>query len=261
MSKLDYHLGSTIDDSMAESIAEEKPPKAGLAKKKKSRVGSGSHILKSSKGRFKHPKNADLIEDCNIAGTSVYSKQSRGNNRTKYDSKSPFGRGINKNKKGKNNAKDEKSTDADEDSKTWGLMGRAIDKRNSTKFTHHTNSEEESSWVGLKVGSSNEKTKKTVSKIASKRTNSKMRKQKIADQKIQNKNPPSNNKKFEEEKIEEEIEAQESYSYKFDVSNQSPNKKNSMKEISESLGHNEQSFKTKKSQKAQNMSKKCILIV
>jgi hypothetical protein len=63
VSKLDFHLGSTIDDSMAESLAEEKPPKSGMAKKKKSRVGSGSHILKSSKGRFKNPKNADLIDD------------------------------------------------------------------------------------------------------------------------------------------------------------------------------------------------------
>ena len=136
------------------------------------------------------------------------------------DSTSPFPQHNAKNKR-KNLRKDEKSTDIDEDSKRWGLAGRAIDKKNSTKVTHDTTSENgENSWIKSRRNlSSNEKGKKSTKYS---RENSRIRLKKNS-QKLSKKT--KTNKKMEEEKVHGEIDVQDSYSYKFEVSNSSPQKK------------------------------------
>lgn len=163
ISKIDYFLGSTLDESMmGESQPEEiMSKKAAVSKTRKSkiRVGSGNTQLHHKKGLLRNSKNTDEASQ----DTSINARMaSKGKNRTRYDSKSPFPQNNVRNRRGKQMAKDEKSTDADEDSKTWGLMGRGIDKRNSTKATNNTNSENgDSPWIGAKANlSSNEKNKK-----------------------------------------------------------------------------------------------------
>lgn len=216
ISKIDYFLGSTIDEStMGESMNDETTAKSGTSKAKKTRIGSGDHQFANNKGRFKNTKNADLIEDS--------SQMSKSKNRTRYSSKSPFLRNNVKNK----NLKPDKQNEADGDSK-FGLSGKAIDKRNSTKVTQHTNSENgENSWIKGNI-SSNEKSKNK--KTKEKRSGSMVRKQ--AKQSIKQKNlkssqnpPDLNNCLEEEDKIVEEIEVHESYNNKFDDSHNSSHKK------------------------------------
>lgn len=165
VSKLDFFLGSTLDDSiMGESLGEDTSTKKSTiqSQKKKIRVGSGNTQLKHRKGLLKNSKNAE--------DGGQHRNDSKAKNRTRYGSTSPFIQSNVRNRKSKGTAKDEKSTDADEDSKTWGLMGRCIDKRNSTKATNNTNSENgDSPWIGAKGNrSSTEKVKKNTKGDASK---------------------------------------------------------------------------------------------
>lgn len=170
MSKIDSYLGSTLDDSvMAESAGDDATSKkSGITNSKKSklRVGSGNTQLKHKKGLLRNSKNEDLVdENSNLGGVRRSQKEKSTNkmrNRTKYGSTSPFPQNNGRDRRGKNVARDEKSTDADEDSKTWGLKGKGVDKRNSTKATNNTNSENgDSSWVVAKGSiSSNEKSKR-----------------------------------------------------------------------------------------------------
>jgi hypothetical protein len=145
MSKIDYFLGSTVDEStMGESMNDDTTANSSKIKGKKMRIGSGDFNPKNHKGKSKNTKNADLIDD--------NAKASISKNRTRYSSKSPFLRNNGKNKQ----TKTDKATEADKDAK-WGLSGKAIDKRNSTKVTEQSTSEnEESSWVKGNI-SSNEK--------------------------------------------------------------------------------------------------------
>lgn len=184
MPKVDSYLGSTLDDSiMAESAGDDvTSKKSGITNSKKSklRVGSGNTQLKHRKGLLRNSKNEDLVdESSNPGGPRKGQKEKSTNkmrNRTKYGSTSPFPQNNSRDWRTKNVGKDEKSTDADEDSKAWGLKGKGVDKRNSTKATNNTNSENgDSSWIiGKGSISSNEKNKRNP-KLAN-RENSVMRK-------------------------------------------------------------------------------------
>ena len=145
--KLDLYLGSTIDDSVALDSIEENTGKKSLHNSSKIRVGSGNTQLKHHKGLLKTSKIDDNWDDA----TTLNKNSEDGNNdyenklkhRTRYSSVSPFPK-INKNK----NDPNEKSTD-DEDLKGWGARKNiVIDKRNSTKVTNNTNSEnDDNSWI------------------------------------------------------------------------------------------------------------------
>ena len=145
--KLDLYFGSTIDDSVAlESIEEETENKKSLAGSKL-RIGSGNIQIKHHKGLLKSSK----VDENNDDNTTLNKNSEDGNNenlkknkkRTRYSSISPLSN-INKAKPDPN----EKSTD-DEDIKGWGARRNiAIDKRNSTKVTNNTNSEnDDNSWI------------------------------------------------------------------------------------------------------------------
>lgn len=177
-SKLEFFLGtSTIDDScMVESTEEVSSKQSTLSKSKKSkiRVGSGNYQLKHKKGLLKGSINADISEQINQKGSKLNRSKDCRNSKTraKNGSTSPFLQQHNSRINGKMRNRDEKSTDADEDSKTWGLAGKAIDKRNSTKATNVTNSENgDSSWVKSKANASSGDKTSNLSKI-SKRGNS-----------------------------------------------------------------------------------------
>lgn len=146
-------MSSTIDEStMGESIVETKSIKSGKSKtKSKVRASSGISHFNKKKGRFRGTKNADLMNDESDTSNSYKMKQTSGRKVNKrMSSKSPFPQKNSKNIR-KSTAKDEKSTDADEDSKVWGLIGNGIDKKNCTKGTYHTNSEnEDNPWVKSK---------------------------------------------------------------------------------------------------------------
>ena len=219
VSKVDYFLASTVDDSACdESMADSRSNKSSISKTKtKGRATSGiSHLKK--KGKLGHKKNADLIDDDGSYMSGIDKKKNIKKSKKRVGSTSPFPQQNARNKK--NLRKDEKSTDIDEDSKQWGLAGKAIDKKNSTKVTHDTTSENgDNSWIMSKGHASSNEKKKKASKFS--RGNSKVR---------PNKNPKKVPKKkapqqMEEEKIYEEIDPQDSYSYKFDVKNQSPHGK------------------------------------
>jgi hypothetical protein len=199
---------------MGDSMNDDTTANSSKIKGKKLRIGSGDFNPKNHNGKHKNTKNADLIDD--------NAKASISKNRTRYSSKSPFLRNSGKNKQ----TKAGKATEADEDAQ-WGLSGKAIDKRNSTKITQQSTSEnEESSWVKGNI-SSNEKTENK--KIGERRSGSMMKKQakhivKPQKHKI-NQNQPKLVNNLEEGKIAEEIEVQESYTTKFDASQFSPNRK------------------------------------
>lgn len=223
VSKVDYFLASTVDDSICDdSMADSRSNKSYISKtKSKGRATSGiSHLKK--KGKFGPKKNADLIDDEGSYMSGMEKKKNSKKTKKRIGSTSPFPQQNVRNKK--NIRKDEKSTDIDEDSKQWGLTGKAIDKKNSTKVTHDTTSENgDNSWIMTKGHASSNEKKKKPTKFS--RGNSKVR---------LNKNPKRLPKKkapqeMEEEKIHEEIDAQDSYSYKFDASNQSPHKKGQAK--------------------------------
>ena len=148
-SKIDYFLASTIDDStMGESIIETRSSKP--KNKAKNRASSGISQLHKKKGRFSGNKNSDIIEDESYNSNSNKTKKTAiTKNKKRINSKSPFPQYNTRNKR-KGTAKDEKSTEADEDSKMWGLTGKGIDK-NRTKVTNHTNSENgDNPWVESK---------------------------------------------------------------------------------------------------------------
>jgi len=218
VSKVDYFLASTVDDSILEdSMADSRSNKSFISKtKSKGRATSGiSHLKK--KRRVGPKKNADLIDDNGSYMSGVDSKKNV-KKKKRIGSTSPFPQQNLRNKK--NLRKDEKSTDIDEDSKQWGLAGKGIDKKNSTKVTHDTTSENgDNSWIISKGHASSNEKKKRGAKFS--RGNSKIR---------PNKNPKrvpkkKDSKEMEEEKIHEEIDAQDSYSHKFDASKNSPHRK------------------------------------
>ena len=133
ISKLDYFLQSTIDDSNPnDSGAENKSTKSGITKaKSKVRSGSGAHLIKNKKGRFKGTKNADLIDAESEASSSHYQRREVNSKAKKrIGSTSPFPQQNLRNKKKNQILREEqKSTDVDEDSKLWGLTGKGIDKK------------------------------------------------------------------------------------------------------------------------------------
>ena len=236
ISKIDYFLASTIDDSnMEESTFEDKSSKSGMRKaKSKIRTGSGAQHLKSKKAKMSKKKNADLIENESQASTTQHQRKTVNSKlKKRTGSTSPFQHQNLRNRKKNHGLKDEqKSTDVDEDSKLWGLAGKAIDKRNSTKITHHTNSEnDENPWVSVKGNiSKNNKIKKNT-KIGHKENSVVRKKNQKNPEKMIKKNKKQSqaglNNELEEEKEYEESEIIDSYSYKFEINNKSPQKDHS----------------------------------
>lgn len=151
ITKVDYFLGSTIDDSaLAESAAEEsigKKSSIGSAKSKM-RIGSGNSQLKHHKGLLKSSKADDNCDESATFNRNSecenFDPKLKSKNKTRYSSVSPFPQNKTSNSKQDPN---EKSTDG-EGTKGWGKANKLIDKRNSTKATNNTNSEnDENSWI------------------------------------------------------------------------------------------------------------------
>ena len=152
ISKMDFFLGSTIDDStLGESVAEEsigKKSTVGSAKSKM-RIGSGNTKLKQHKGLLKSSKADDNGDESTTFNRNSecenFDQAAKTNNKTRHSSVSPFPQKKTKNKNMPDNL--EKSTDG-EDNKGWGAANKLNDKKNSTKFTNNTNSEnDENSWI------------------------------------------------------------------------------------------------------------------
>lgn len=159
VSKLNYYLGSTIDETATrDSLLEESISKKSIvsnSKKVKARVGSGNVPLKNRKGLLKKSNNEETGEESTTinkdseVGVVGSNKRKR---RTTYGSKSPFPRQAVNKKRNKNTAKEEKSTEAEEDFK-----GNRTKKSNKNNKTNH----DDNPWViGNSVMSSTEKSKR-----------------------------------------------------------------------------------------------------
>lgn len=162
VSKIDCYLGSTIDDSALESTEELNSKKSSLSKPKNSKVRIGSGHSQIKNRLIKGSKNADITEESlNDAKDPNNTDRTKFKNRTRYSSNSPFPQN-NRRKVGKFSQNAEKSTDAEEDSRAWGLAGKALNQKNSAKATNITNSEAGDSIIMAKGSvSSNEKSKRT----------------------------------------------------------------------------------------------------
>lgn len=150
ISKVDYFLGSTIDDSaLAESAAEEsigKKSSVGSAKSKL-RIGSGNGQLKHHKGLLKSSKADDNCDESTTFNKNSecdnFNPNQKSKNKNRYSSVSPFPQNKNNNKQDPT----EKSTDG-EGMKGLPKGNRIVDKRLSTKATNNTNSEnDDNSWI------------------------------------------------------------------------------------------------------------------
>ena len=138
------------------------------------------------------------------------------------------------------------------------------------KITHHTNSENgDNSWVAFKGNTSSNDKKKKNTKIGRKE-NSAIRKKpqkhqsKAKQKEVQMKHEEINEDE-EEEKIVEEIDFQDSYSYKFEINNSSPpkknNKKNSQIDQKNSKGLNKTETMMGQNRKSNNLKAKIIEFV